>query len=252
TERLLAEQQLIQASKMATLGEMSTGVAHELNQPLSVIKTAGSFLHKKVLKGQNIDDETMKTLTSEIDSQVDRASKIINHMREFGRKSEVVSEKVQLNDALKRALEIFRQQLKLREIEVVVDLQPDLPSIMADSNRMEQVFINLLINARDAIEAKWWGNVDPKDNAKKIFLKTHSKDGIAIVEIGDTGTGISPSIIDKIFEPFFTTKQVGKGTGLGLSISYGIVRDYDGTISVKSQEDKGSNFAIQFPSSGSS
>ena len=252
TERLLAEQQLIQASKMATLGEMSTGVAHELNQPLSVIKTAGSFLHKKVLKGQNIDDETMKTLTSEIDSQVDRASKIINHMREFGRKSEVVSEKVQLNDALKRALEIFRQQLKLREIEVVVDLQPDLPSIMADSNRMEQVFINLLINARDAIEAKWWGNVDPKDNAKKIFLKTHSKDGMAIVEIGDTGTGISPSIIDKIFEPFFTTKQVGKGTGLGLSISYGIVRDYDGTISVKSQEDKGSNFAIQFPSSGSS
>ena len=252
TERLLAEQQLIQASKMATLGEMSTGVAHELNQPLSVIKTAGSFLHKKVLKGQNIDDETMKTLTSEIDSQVDRASKIINHMREFGRRSEVVSEKVQLNDALKRALEIFRQQLKLREIEVVVDLQPDLPSIMADSNRMEQVFINLLINARDAIEAKWWGNVDPKDNAKKIFLKTHSKDGMAIVEIGDTGTGISPSIIDKIFEPFFTTKQVGKGTGLGLSISYGIVRDYDGTISVKSQEDKGSNFAIQFPSSGSS
>ena len=251
TERLLAEQQLIQASKMATLGEMSTGVAHELNQPLSVIKTAGSFLHKKVQKGQKIDDETMKTLTGEIDAQIDRASKIINHMREFGRKSEVVKEKVQLNETLTRALEIFRQQLKLREIEVVMDLQPGLPSVMADSNRLEQVFINLLINARDAIEAKWWGNVDPKDKAKKIFLKTRSKDGMVVVEIADTGIGIPASIINRIFEPFFTTKQVGKGTGLGLSISYGIVQDYDGTISVKSREDKGSRFTIQFPDSGS-
>jgi histidine kinase len=112
TERLLAEQQLIQASKMATLGEMSTGVAHELNQPLSVIKTAGSFLHKKVLKGQDIDDETMKTLTGEINAQVDRASKIINHMREFGRKSDVVKEEVQLNAALTRALEIFRTAIE--------------------------------------------------------------------------------------------------------------------------------------------
>ncbi len=252
TERLLAEQQLIQASKMATLGEMSTGVAHELNQPLSVIKTAGSFLHKKVLKGQDVDDETMKTLTSEINAQVDRASKIINHMREFGRKSDVVREEVQLNIALERALEIFRQQLKLREIEVIMDLQPDLPTVMADSNRLEQVFINLLINARDAIEAKWWGNVDPKDNTKKIFLKTGVEDEMAVVEIGDTGIGIPDAIVDKIFEPFFTTKQVGKGTGLGLSISYGIVRDYEGTISVESQADKGSNFIVQFPISGSS
>jgi len=251
TERLLAEQQLIQASKMATLGEMSTGVAHELNQPLSVIKTAGSFLHKKALKGQNIDDETMKTLTGEINAQVDRASKIINHMRQFGRKSDVVREEVQLNSVLIHALEIFSQQLKLRQIEVVEDLQPDLPTIMADANRLEQVFINLLINARDAIEAKWWGNVAPKDKAKKIYLKTRTNDTMAVVEIRDTGTGIPAPIIDKIFEPFFTTKQVGKGTGLGLSISYGIVRDYDGTITVKSREDEGSSFIIQFPISGS-
>ena len=172
-------------------------------------------------------------------------------MREFGRKSDVVREKIQLNEALQRAFEIFSQQLKLREIEVVMDLQPDLPPVMADANRLEQVFINLLINARDAIDAKWWGNVAPKDKAKKILLKTRAKDGMAVVEIIDTGTGIPASIVDKIFEPFFTTKQVGKGTGLGLSISYGIVRDYDGTISVKSREDEGSNFTIQFPISGS-
>ncbi len=251
TERLLAEQQLIQASKMATLGEMSTGVAHELNQPLSVIKTAGSFLRKKALKGQKVDDDTMKTLTGEITAQVDRASKIINHMREFGRKSDVVKEAVQLNDALEHALEIFRQQLKLREIKVVLDLAPDLPVVMADTNRLEQVFINLLINARDAIEAKWWGNVDPKDKAKKIEIKTRLENQNAVIGISDTGTGIPPAIIDKIFEPFFTTKRVGKGTGLGLSISYGIVRDYDGSISVKSREDKGSTFTISFPVAGS-
>lgn len=250
TKRLLAEQQLIQSSKMATLGEMSTGVAHELNQPLSVIKTASSFLYKKAKKGEAVDDETMKTMACEIDSQVDRASKIINHMREFGRKSGPVKEKVQLNEALKRAFEIFSQQLKLREIEVVMDLQQDLPSVMADSNRLEQVFINLLINARDAIEAKWWGYADPRSESKKIFLKTSAKNGMAIVEIGDTGTGIPASIINKIFEPFFTTKQVGKGTGLGLSISYGIIQDYDGTIRVESRENEGSNFIIQFPISG--
>jgi histidine kinase len=251
TEQLLAEQQLIQASKMATLGEMSTGVAHELNQPLSVIKTAGNFLHKKVAKREKIDDETMETLTREIKDQVDRASKIINHMREFGRKSDVLREKVQLNHTIMRALEIFRQQLKLRQIEVITDLQQDLPFIMADANRLEQVFINLLINARDAIEAKWWGNVTPDDKAKTIFLKTRTEAGMAVAEITDTGTGIPNAIINKIFEPFFTTKQVGKGTGLGLSISYGIVQDYDGTISVKSHEDKGSTFTIRFPISRS-
>ena len=128
-----------------------------------------------------------------------------------------------------------------------MDLQPDLPSVMADSNRLEQVFINLLINARDAIEAKWGGNVEQKAKAKKIFLKTHAKNGRAVVEIADTGTGIPPGIIDKIFEPFFTTKQVGKGTGLGLSISYGIIQDYDGVIRVKSREEEGSRFIIEFP-----
>jgi histidine kinase len=150
-----------------------------------------------------------------------------------------------------RALEIFRQQLKLRQIEVITDLQQDLPFIMADANRLEQVFINLLINARDAIEAKWWGNVTPDDKAKTIFLKTRTEAGMAVAEITDTGTGIPNAIINKIFEPFFTTKQVGKGTGLGLSISYGIVQDYDGTISVKSHEDKGSTFTIRFPISRS-
>lgn len=246
TKRLMAEQQLIQASKMATLGEMATGVAHELNQPLSVIKTAGSFLIKKLRKGETIKDDILKTMAEEIDSHVDRASRIISHMREFGRKSDVTTQELQVNEPLDHALEFFSQQLKLRGIEVVKELGEDLPPIHADPNRLEQVFINLLINARDAIERKWELS-DHKGESKKIFLRTSHKDKSVIVEVEDTGTGMPQYILDKIFEPFFTTKNVGKGTGLGLSISYGIVRDYDGTIKVETQEGKGSNFLIQFP-----
>ncbi len=246
TKRLMAEQQLIQASKMATLGEMATGVAHELNQPLSVIKTASSYLIRKVRRKEEIKYDILRTMAEEIGSHVDRASKIINHMREFGRKSEVKREGVQVNVALNRALEIFSQQLKLREIEVVKELQENLPPVMANANRLEQVFINLLINARDAIEEKW-GRVDRKDAAKRIVVKTHLIDGFVKIEISDTGRGIPKSQVDKIFEPFFTTKEVGRGTGLGLSISYGIVQDYDGTIEVKTREGQGSTFIIRFP-----
>jgi len=249
TKRLLAEQHLIQASKMATLGEMATGIAHELNQPLSVIKTASSFLIKKVDRGQEIKEDILKTMAEEIDSHVDRAARIINHLREFGRKSEVKKERVQVNEALDKALDIFRQQLKLREIEVVKEFEENAPLILANANRLEQVFINLLINARDAIEEKW-ESADHKSVEKKIFLKTSSQNGKLTIEVKDTGLGIPKPVLDKIFEPFFTTKRVGKGTGLGLSISYGIVQDYEGTIRVETEEDKGSTFIIQFPIAG--
>jgi histidine kinase len=246
TKRLTAEQQLIQASKMSTLGEMATGVAHELNQPLSVIKTSSSFIIKKVRKNETIKDEILKTLAEEIDSHVDRASKIINHMREFGRKSDIKKETVLVNEPLEKALEIFSQQLKLREINVVKELEKDLPPILADPNRLEQVFINLLINARDAIEEKT-DKANQEGKPKEIFLKTAFKKGMVTIEVKDTGVGIPKSILDKIFEPFFTTKKVVQGTGLGLSISYGIIQDYGGHIRAESREGVGSNFIIHFP-----
>ncbi|MCG2774755.1 MAG: PAS domain S-box protein [Desulfobacterales bacterium] len=249
TKRLETEQQLIQASKMATLGEMATGVAHELNQPLSVIETASSFFMRKINKKERIEDENLFTMAKKIRSNVDRATKIIHHMREFGRKSDVTKRKTDTNKVLSKALEIFAQQLKLREIEVVKELQEDLPPILADSNRLEQVFINLLINARDAIEAKWEES-DHKGGDKKIFLKTGSKDGMVIIEVKDTGIGIPQSIFDKIFEPFFTTKKVGRGTGLGLSISYGIIQDFGGSIHVLSNKNGGASFVIKLPVAG--
>jgi len=246
TARLMAEQQLLQASKMATLGAMATGVAHELNQPLSVIKTASNFFLKKVRKKEPIKEEIMETLAEEMDSHVDRASKIISHMREFGRQSDAKKAEVQIGEVLEKALEMFSQQLKLRQIEVVKDLEENLPPIMADSNRLEQVFVNLLTNARDAIEEKW-EHSGQKTGDKKIFLKTSSKDAMVIIEVKDTGTGIPESNRDRIFDPFFTTKKAGIGTGLGLSISFGIIRDYDGTIKVETREGEGATFIMQFP-----
>jgi len=246
TKRLEAEQQLIQASKMATLGEMATGVAHELNQPLSVIKTASSFCIKKINKTEIIPRDIMANLLTKIDGNVDRATRIINHMREFARKGDRKLASTQLNEVLERAFEIFSQQLKVRGIEVIWDIDADLPRVKCDPDRMEQVFINLLLNARDAIEERWAHQAyGPGD--KRITLKSHVHANQVCMEVHDTGHGIPGDIIEKIFEPFFTTKEVGKGTGLGLSISYGIVKDCGGNIFARSDEGQGTVFIITFP-----
>ena len=246
TKRLEAEQQLIQASKMATLGVMATGIAHELNQPLSVIKTASSFFMKKIKKSEPIDDEILFTMAGEIDSHVDRATKIINHMRQFGRKSDHALEMVQLNEILKRTLEILGQQLKVRGIEIEWDLDPNLPMIKADPSRIEQVFINLLINARDAIDDRWKSR-EPGPEIKKITLRTRTTKETITVEITDTGTGIPKANLEKIFEPFFTTKNAGQGTGLGLSISYNIIKECGGNIQAASIENESASFIIRLP-----
>jgi len=246
TKRLEAEQQLIQASKMATLGEMATGVAHELNQPLSVIKTASSFCLKKIRRREFIDEKILIGMLEKVDSNVDRAAKIISHMRQFARKSELKLERIQLVDVMRSAHDIFSQQLRVRGIEVVWEIEENLPKINADPGRLEQVFINLLVNARDAIEEKQAAGAGGESH-KRITLGVRREEGSVICRVCDTGTGIAPEIADKIFEPFFTTKEVGKGTGLGLSISYGIVRECGGQINVESTAGEGTCFVLTFP-----
>ncbi len=246
TKRLETEEQLAQASKLATLGEMATGVAHELNQPLSVIKTVSSFFMKKLNAAQEIPAETLYQMLGKVDTNVDRATKIITHMRLFARKSEMKLDQVRIEDVLDRAFDIFTQQLRVRGIEVVREFGETSPPIMADPDRLEQVFINLLINARDAIEERWAGR-ESESGDKRITVRTRSEDGAVVVEVQDTGSGIDGAHKDKIFDPFFTTKEVGKGTGLGLSISYGIVKDCGGDICVARNEGPGACFAVRFP-----
>ncbi len=240
TERIQAEQQLAQASKMATLGEMSAGVAHELNQPLTVIKTASSFILRKIKGCQPISGEILNTLAEEMDAQVDRASRIINHLREFGRKTETHKTAVQINEAIQGMLTVMGKQLELRQIKVFLDLEPELPDILGDKNRLEQVFINFAMNARDALD-------DPAVKEKKIRIRSFFENGWVKVDFSDNGCGIPKEIQEKIFEPFFSTKGVGQGTGLGLSISYGIIRDYQGQIQVNSLVGAGTTFTLLFP-----
>ena len=251
TKRLETEQQLLQASKMATLGEMATGVAHELNQPLAVMESASSFLMRKLNKKEDIEEEHLLIMAQKISSNVDRATRIINHLREFGRKEDAGLEKIQVNDLLRRANELLSQQLKVRGIEVVWQLAEGLPLIMTDPGRLEQVFVNLLLNARDAIEDKL-STKGIKKGSEKIILTTSSDGDKITIEVSDTGTGIPKDQLEKIFEPFFTTKSVGKGTGLGLSISYGIIKDCGGNIHVRSKKGEGARFIIEFPISNDS
>lgn len=246
TDRLETEQKLIQAGKMATLGEMATGVAHELNQPLTVIKAASGFIIRKIRRSQPIDFGILKTMAEEIDSHVDRASQIIDHMRAFGRQSDHSLERVNVNAVVSSSVEMFISQLTLRGIAVHRKFEENLPEILGVSNRLEQVFINLLLNARDAIEEaeKENSNLD-----KVITLSTYSTSRAVVAVVEDTGIGIPVGLVDKIFEPFFTTKVVGKGTGLGLSITYGLIKDFGGTIRVQNKEEGGAKFTLTFPRS---
>ncbi|MCU0588857.1 MAG: ATP-binding protein [Syntrophobacteraceae bacterium] len=246
---LMVKPQLIQASKMATLGEMTAGIAHELNQPLSVIKTASSFLLSRATSGETVQPELLRAMIEEIDGHVDRATGMVHHLRDFGRMSQKVLEPVWVNEVIGRVLDIFSQQLRLRQIEVVRELAPDLPTVQADSNRLEQVLINLLINARDAIEEQQEKQCALGER-DRIVVRTSVVRNHVRIEVQDSGVGIAEAVKGRIFEPFFTTKRAGKGTGLGLSISYGIVQDFRGRIEMESAEHEGSNFIVYIPVSG--
>lgn len=249
TDRLETEQKLIQAGKMATLGEMATGVAHELNQPLTVIKAASGFIMRKIKRSQPIDPDILSTMAEEIDSHVDRASQIIDHMRAFGRQSDHTLERVNVNTVIDSSVNMFISQLTLRGISVTRNFKENLPEILGVANRLEQVFINLLLNARDAIEE---AEAEGKTEVKNITLRTYSTPRAVVAVVEDSGAGVPAGLSDKIFEPFFTTKKVGKGTGLGLSITYGLIKDFGGTIRVRNKkEGNGAQFTLTFPRSSS-
>ncbi len=249
TSRLETEQQLIQASKMATLGEMSTSVAHELNQPMTVIQTIADLLVRRVRRGQCVDQDTLTEMAEGISRHIARATGIINHMREFGRKSDRNVAAVSLSAVIRRTFELFSQQLKVRNIEVTFDLPDDLPDVAGQANPLEQVFMNLLLNARDAVDERYGQQSVPGVKRIAIAAGRETVEGRQFVtaSVADNGPGIAPEVLGRIFEPFFTTKEVGKGTGLGLSISYGIVKDYGGEIIADMPAGGGARFTIRLP-----
>src|SRR5881296_3733043 len=231
------QEQLVQAGKLATLGELTTGVAHELNNPLNNIDlfvgNAVDLIELAVTDKGQIVRELGHAM-----QQVSKATEIISHLRTFGRAAPVSREPISLRQIIERALSLMREQLRLREIEVTVDLGPEEPVVLGNAIQLEQVFINLLTNARDAVAEA------PR---KEIRIAGSARSGAVEVAFADTGHGIPPGLERRIFDPFFTTKQVGKGTGLGLSITYGIIKEHGGTISVVSPPGAGATFLIHLP-----
>jgi PAS domain S-box-containing protein len=246
TEVVEKETQLIQAGKMTTLGVMAAGMAHEINQPLNVIQVCADFFLKMLKRGARIDDEDLRTMANDIVTNVERATGVIKHVRDFARQSEPVRSRVSINDPIRDVFKVLGHQLKVHDIETQLDLDPDLPDIMAEHNRLEQVFINLVSNAIDAMDQKI-SEDGSEDALKMLSIKSYVENGQVAVHVSDTGTGMSDEVKDKIFEPFFTTKKVGKGTGLGVSISYGIVKDYGGSIDIESEVGRGTTFKLTFP-----
>jgi len=168
-------------------------------------------------------------------------------MRDFARQSDLTRVRVSVNEPIKDVFKVMGQQLRVHQIEAELDLDQNLPHIMADHNRLEQVLINLVTNAMYAMDDKGlrWGD---KKWRRLLKIKTFPANGQVVLAVSDTGKGIPQEIIDKIFEPFFTTREVGQGTGLGMSISYRIISDYGGTIEVESEVDVGTTFTLKFPS----
>ena len=246
TESVDKETQLIQASKMTTLGQMAAGIAHEINQPLNVIQVCADFFQKMIDRNLPIDNQDLGSMAADISRNVQRAAGIIQHMRDFSRQSEVKRTKVIINDPIRDVFKVLGHQLRVHEVDLKLALDPDIPPIMADHNRLEQVFINLVTNALDAMDEKC-SQPECKDSKKQLSIESLAENGRVAVVVSDTGIGMSEEVIGKIMEPFFTTKKVGKGTGLGVSISYGIIKDYDGSIDIKSKVGEGTTFKLTFP-----
>jgi PAS domain S-box-containing protein len=246
TESVEKETQLIQASKMTTLGIMAAGMAHEINQPLNVIQICADFLLKTLKKGQSISVEELQSITRDITDNVSRATGIIKHVRHFARQAEIVTSKVNINAPIEDVFKVLGHQIKVHQIALDLRLDPEIPYIMADHNRLEQVFINLVTNAIDAMDEKA-AQPEHKMMVKKLRICTFSNGNKVIATVEDNGIGMNDEVKDKILEPFFTTKEVGKGTGLGVSISYGIIKDYEGEIQIDSQVGIGATFRLSFP-----
>src|SRR5688500_10782316 len=229
------QEQLIQAGKLATLGELTTGVAHELNNPLNNI---GLFVGNVIdyVRLGKVDNERMLGDLEKVVDQVKKATEIISHLRTFGRAAPVTFEPVAVNDVIERALSLTQEQLRLREIEIELDLCPEAPVVLGNSIQLEQVFINLLTNARDALA---------EAEERRINIECTLAGEMVVMVFRDTGPGIPEGLEQRIFDPFFTTKDVGTGTGLGLSITYGIIKEHRGSITVESPPGEGASFRIE-------
>jgi signal transduction histidine kinase/CheY-like chemotaxis protein len=228
-----AQNQLVQAEKMSVVGQLVSGVAHELNNPL-----AGVLGYSQLLQRMDLSEEVRRAL-DKIESEAERCRRIVQNLLIFARKNTPQKRLVDVNSVLESVLELKTYQFKVDNIRVEREMERGIPRTLADASQLQQVFMNIIHNAQQA--------VGEHRGSGCIRVRTRAADGRIRVEIADSGPGISPENLTRIFDPFFTTKEVGQGTGLGLSICYGIIQEHRGRIWAESREGEGSSFHIELP-----
>jgi two-component system NtrC family sensor kinase len=235
TEKRKMEVQLLHSGKLAAIGEMAAGIAHELNSPLTAILGNSQLLLRTTSK-----EDSSFSLLNDIKNCGDRCKRIIKSLLTFSRQDEYFFDSFSVNEAVEQVLNLLKYQLKKNKIKITLLLQEDLPFIEGSQPQIEQIIINLILNARDALE------LTPEKN-KEISIKTERQSNEVHLSVTDNGIGIEENRLSEIFHPFHTTKESEKGTGLGLSVSIGIARTHEGTIEVKSRLQRGSTFILKLP-----
>ncbi len=226
-----AQYQISHQEKMASLGILAAGVAHEIGNPLTSISSMAQIIKRKV------KDEQVEEYINTILDNIERISKIVRELVNFSRPSGLEAAWVNVNDVIRNAIGIVKYDKRAKHVQFKLELAENLPNLFLVPDQLLQVILNMLINSLDAL----------KDGQGEIEIRTSLENDRVFIRIKDNGVGIPPENLNKIFEPFFTTKEVGKGTGLGLSVSYGIIKNFKGTIDVKSEVGKGSEFIISLP-----
>jgi len=243
-EKKLQEQQaqMVHAGRLTAMGEMATGIAHEINQPLTIIGVAAHGLKAYFAKQAS---ETMEAIAAQkIEDHVKRAAAIIDNMRSFVRAKHSPTEAINLAESVNAALSFFKEQFKIHDILLSICLSEDLPKVKADSQKFEQIVVNFLSNARYAVEKKAESTAEQYQKKVTVRLFYDAGRDVVVFEVEDNGIGMGQEALDRCMEPFYTTKGVGEGTGLGLSIVHGIVRELKMEMKVESIQGEGSTFRI--------
>jgi signal transduction histidine kinase len=228
------EEQLVQASKLASLGKLTAGISHEIGNPLASISSLVQELRVLASEPATEGDFTTESLKT-INSHIERIAKIVRSLGDFARISTREKTVSNIAEILDRTMGLVKYDKRLRNIQLSTQID-DIPPVIINPDQMQQVFLNMMLNSLDAMP-----------DGGKLTVSVKMKRGSVEITFSDTGTGIEEGVIDRIFDPFFTTKPLGRGTGLGLSICYGIIKEHSGSISVKSRKGQGAAFTIRLP-----